>query len=144
MVMKIPEELKERLLTELKFIITKIETETDAKRRHYFLSAAHGAVERTMRFHSNGELYLVNFTLQICYNTIGGLLNRIASGDMAIIPPGDLWEKVVFYLGSLVTAIDEGTSTYPTLEKIAMLTWALTGPGYYTTNYLKSLESIKT
>lgn len=138
--MKIPEELKEKLLSELNFIITKIETETDAKRRHYFLSAAHGAFERTMRFYSNGELYLVNFTLQICYNTIGSLQNRIASGDMAIIPPSDLWEKVVSHLGSLVTAITEEASTYPILEELVMLTWALTGPGYYTTNYLKSLE----
>jgi len=142
--MKIPEALKERLLSELKFVIAKIETETDAKRKTYFLSAAHGAVERTMRFHSDGELYLIHLTLNICYSTIGGLSNRIASGDMAVIPPGDLWERVIVLLGDLTTAIEEETPTFPILEQIAVLTYTLTGPGYYTTSYLKSLEPSNT
>ena len=138
--MNIPQELKDRLLSELDYIIEKIKTETDTKRKLYFLSAAHGAIERTMRFHSDGELYLIHFTLNLCYSTIGGLLNRIGSGDMAVIPPGNLWERVLTNLDELSAAIYDEVPSHPILEKIAILTYTLTGPGYYTTNYLKSLE----
>ena len=138
--MNIPEELKKRLLSELGFIIQKIETETDPRRRAYFLSAAHGALERTMRFHSDGELYIVHFILNLCYNTVNGLLGRIAAGDTAVLPPGDLWETVSQRLGELRDVIEKGASTYPILEKITVLTYSLTGAGYYTTSYLKSLE----
>jgi len=139
--MNIPEELKTRLLSELSYVIQKIETETDPKRRTYFLSAAHGAIERTMRFHSDGELYIIHFTLNLCYSTVSSLLGRIASGDTAVLPPGDMWERITQYLGELRDVIEKGASTYPILEKITVLTYSMTGSGYYTSSYLMSLES---
>jgi len=65
--MEIPSELKNRLLSELIFVIQEIESEDDNKRKSYFLSAAHGAIERTMRFHSENELYIVHSVLLLCY-----------------------------------------------------------------------------
>jgi len=139
--MNIPEELLSRMLSELNYVISKIQSETDPKRKMYFLSAAHGAVERTIRFHSDGELYLVHFTLNILYSTINGLLNRIAAGDTAVMPPGDLWDRLTQFLTELSQALGEGRSTYPIIEQISILSYSLTGPGYYTLNYLNSLEA---
>ncbi len=139
--MNIPEELKTRLLNELGFIIEKIKTETDPKRKVYFLSAAHGAVERTMRYFSSGELYIVHFTLNVFFNTTNGLIGRISEGDTAILPPTDLWERIADNLNDLKNAIENDESTYPILEQISTIMYSLSGPGYYATNYLKSVEA---
>jgi len=139
--MEISRDLKNRFLSELKYVIKKITTEEDPKRKAYFLSAAHGAAERTMRFYSNGELYIIQAILNLNYTAVTGILNRLASGDTAVPLPEDFWGEIVSNLTDLMTLIDENRSTYPVLERIMEFTYSLTGPGHYTLGYLQSLSS---
>jgi len=140
--MEIPIELKNRLLSELNFVITKISTEEEAKRKIYFLSAAHGAIERTMRFHSENELYIIHAVLNLCYNTVTGLLTRLGGGDTAVPLPDNFWEQIIQNLSDLKTLINEDRPTYPVLERIMRFTYSLTGPGHYTLSYLDYIESL--
>lgn len=136
--MNIPAELKKLLISELVFVKDRITNESDPKRKTYFLSAAHGAIERIMRYTTDGELFLAHFTLNICYGSINGLQQRISSGDTAVLPPADLWEQMSDYLDSLIQCIENDEKCYPVLEKIALLTYSLTGPGYYSMSYQKA------
>ena len=138
--MNIPSELKERLLSELTFVISKIQSETDPKRKSYFLSAAPGAVDRAMRFHNDGGLHLLFYSLSAFYGSINGLLTRIASGDTAVLPPNDLWDKVIEHMKELTDRISDGERILPNLERISTLTYVLTGAGYYTLSYLKEVN----
>lgn len=139
--MQIPEELKARLLSELNFVIQKVSEEQETTRKLYFLSAAHGAIERTMRFCSETKLLIAHAILNICYSMLLDRVNRIKGGDVAVPLPDDWSKRIVEYLSELRKSIQEDKSIYPALEKIIDLAYSTTGPGYYTKSYLESLKS---
>jgi len=138
--MDIPEDLKERLLSELDFVIRKVREEEEVTRKLYFLSAAHGAIERTMRFCASDELLVVHAVLNLCYTTLLDRFNRVKGGDTAVQLPKDWIEQVLVYLKELRDRIAKNESTYPVLEEFIHLSYLTTGPGYYTFSYLESLE----
>lgn len=141
MCLEIPETLKTRLLSELNFVIRKVRDEIDEARKLYFLSAAHGAIERTTRFHSDSELLIAHALLNMCYNVLLDRFNRIKAGDKVIPLPNDWSEQIVDYLSQLKELIEQNQSVYPALERIMQLVYSVTGPGHYTTSYLESLAS---
>lgn len=136
--MKIPKDLKNRLLNELDFVIRKVTEEKDTARKLYFLSAAHGAIDRTMRFHLDNELFIAHYILNVCYSTLLDRFNRLKAGDKTVPLPDDWSEQIVQYLSQLSDLISRDQKVYPALEKIMRLTYSVTGPGYYTTSYLQS------
>ncbi len=136
--MQIPDELKSRLLSELNFVIRKVSEEPDASRKLYFLSAAHGAVERTMRFHLEPKLVITHTILNVCYSMLLDRFNRVKGGDIAVQLPEDWSRLAVEYLTELERAISEDKAIYPALEKMILLAYSTTGPGYYTKSFLES------
>lgn len=140
--MKIPKNLENRLLNELDFVIRKIGEETDTARKLYFLSAAHGAIERTMRFHLEDELFIAHYILTVCYSTFLERFNRLKAGDKTIPLPDDWSEQIVQYLSQLSALISKDQKVYPALEKIMRLTYSVTGPGYYTLSYLQPSNTV--
>lgn len=139
--MKIPEELKSRLLSELDFVVRKISEETEADRKLYFLSAAYGAVERTMRFCPESELIMAYNILNVSYSMLLDRLNRLKAGDTVIQLPQNWSEQMIEHLLELRKAIAENQSTHSALENIIKLAYSATGPGHYTKSYLDSLTS---
>ena len=142
--MEIPVDLKRRLLSEFDYLTEMMEKDPAPKKKTFWLSAAHGAIERTMRYHSDNELLVVHAILNLHYNTVQGILGRSAAGDDAVPLPEDFWERIIENLRDLRTLIDENKPTYPVLEKIQAFAYTLTGPGYYSVNYLNSLMTEKT
>lgn len=142
--MEIPIELKNRLLSELNYVIQRITNEENPTRKKYFLSAAHGAFGRTMRFYLDNELLVVHTILNVCFNTLTTRINSIKSGDVAVPLPSDYWGQIVNNLSDLKTLIEENRSTYPALERIMRFTYSITGPGHYTRSYLESMTSDET
>lgn len=139
--MPIPEELKRRLLSELDFVIRMITEETETTRKMYFLSAAHGAIERTIRFHDNSELMIAHAILNICFNALLDRANRIKGGDTAVPLPDNWSERISEDLRELRRLIDEDHPLYPALERIMRLAYTISGPGHYTLSYLEFLRS---
>lgn len=139
--MEIPEELKARLLSELDFVIRKVSEEPETTRKLYFLSAAHGAIERTMRFCLENELLIAHAILNVCYSMLLDRFNRLKSGDVAVQLPDDWSKQIIEDLSELRNSIEKNRSLYPTLQKIIRLAYSTTGPGYYTKSYLESLRS---
>lgn len=139
--LKIPDPLKNRLLRELEFVIQKVDEEPDVARKIYFLSAAHGAIERTMRYHLENELLIAHAILNICYSALLDRFNRWKGGDKAIPLPDNWSQQIVEYLSELRNLIRRDQSLYPALERIMLLAYSATGPGHYTLSYLETLTS---
>lgn len=131
--MKIPDDLKKRLLIELDFSIQKIREEELIRKKLYYFSGTYGVVERTMRFHLDPQLLMVHAVLNLCYNAFMGLVEGRERGDIARELPPNLSETLVEYLTELRNKLAEDKDTYKTLEKLMALSFRATGPGYYTT-----------
>jgi hypothetical protein len=136
--MEIPVELKTRLISELEFTVNQIRKEEDDVRKLYFLSAISGAIERTIRFFNNDELLVAHTIFQVNYNIMKERISLVKSGDKAIPLPDNLWEQISSNLDDFIDRVIGGDSLYPAVEKIMHLSYSLTGPGYYTFNYLES------
>jgi hypothetical protein len=135
--LKIPENLKSRLLNELDFVVHKLREEPDTARKLYFLSAAHGAIDRAVHFHLENELLITHYILNVCYSALLDRFNRLKAGEKIIPLPDDWSEQIAQYLSQLSDMISKDQKVYPALEKIIRLTYSATGPGYYTISYLQ-------
>lgn len=141
--MKIPDDLKSRLLAEIDFCIYKMKAEENVKKKLYFFSGVYGAVERIMRLHLDPQLLLVHATLNLCYSSIIGLVESRERGDIAREIPPKLSETLLEYLSELRNEIAEDKDTYKTLEKFMSLAFKTTGPGYYTTEFFEFIRTTK-
>lgn len=139
--MEIPTELKKQLLNELEFVVKKVKEETDLTRKLYFLSAASGAISRTIRYYMENELLIAQTILSATYAMLNDRVNRLKSGDDAVQLPEKWPDQIVEFLSELVKAISENKSVYPALEKMLRLAHSGTGPGYYIEMYQQSVNA---
>lgn len=138
--MKIPDDLKKRLLNELDFCVEKIRKEENIRKKLYFFSGTYGAVERIMRLHFDRQLLLVHAVLNLCYGALIGLVHSRERGDIARELPPNLSEALVEYLTELTNELAEDKDTYKTLEKFMALGFSASGPGYYTTQLFEHMK----
>lgn len=139
--MKIPNDLKKRLLNEFDFCIQRIQEEEHIRKKLYYFSGTYGAVERIMRLHLDRQLLLVHAILNLCYNSLIGLVQSRERGDIARELPSDLSETLAEYLNELRNELAEDKDTYKTLEKIVALGFRASGPGYYTTQLFEHMKT---
>lgn len=139
--MKIPEDLKKRLLNEIDFCIEKIQEEKPVRNKLYYFSGTYGAIERIMRFHYDPQLLMAHAMLNMCYSALLGLIESRERGDIAREIPPNLSEMLVEYLTELRRAFSENKDTYKILEKFIALGYRATGPGYYTTQLFEHMKA---
>jgi hypothetical protein len=141
--LKISDDLKKRLLTEIDFCIVKIKEEENLRKKLYYFSGVYGVVERIMRLDFYPQLLLVHAALNICYNSIMGLIESRERGDIAREIPENLPEKLIEYVNELRNELAEDQDTYKTLEKFMSLAYQTTGPGYYSMQFFEYLKTAK-
>lgn len=139
--MRIPDDLKKRLLVDFEFSIQKIQEEENIRKKLYYFSATFGIVERIMRLHLEPQLVLVHAVLNLTYNSLIGLVQGRERGDIARELPPNLTEMLVEYLTELRDKLAEDKDTYKTLEKILFLGYRASGPGYYTTQLFEHTKA---
>ena len=139
--MKIPNDLRKRLLNEFDFCIKKIQEEEHIRKKLYYFSGTYGAVERIMRLHLDRQLLLVHAVLNLCYNSLIGLVQSRERGDIARELPSNLSEILVEYVTELRNKLAEDKDTYKTLEKFVDLGFRVSGPGYYTTELFEHIKT---
>ena len=133
--MKMTPDLKERVLSELDFVIKKMTEEPEALKKLYFFSATFGAIERVMRYCPRDDLFIAHTILTLCYNTLNERVSHVRVGDIIVPIPQDWSEKLIQYVGELRKSIEENSSVYPALEGIVHLAYSSSGPGFYTMEY---------
>ena len=139
--MKIPADLKKRLLSEFDFCIQKIQEEELVRKKLYYFSGTYGVVERIMRFHYDPQLLMVHAILSMCYGALIGVVESRERGDVAREMPPNLSETLVEYLTELRHALSQGRDTYKILEKFIALGFRASGPGYYTTQFFEQMKT---
>jgi len=133
----LPQELKEKLLTELDFIIKKMKEESDLAKKIYFYSAVNGALERASRFYFDRELLIAHAIMTLSYNTINDRINRLRMGDAVVPLTESLVDQLITSVSDMRQAVEENNTVYPALEKTMEVTYLTTGPGYYTRSFLE-------
>lgn len=139
--MKLPQELKKNVLSELEFIIKKMNEEQDLLKKLYFYSAVNGALERASRFHLDKELLVTHLVAETSYLMINDRINHIKIGDVVIPFTPELLTKLIESVTELKQAIENDQVTYPAAEKMMEVAYAVTGPGFYTRSYLDYVET---
>ena len=139
--MRLPQELKKNVLSELEYIIKKMNEEQDIAKKLFFYSAVHGTLERAVRYHADKELLIMHLLAQTSYATINDRVNRFKAGDTIVPIELDLLNRLIEGVIELKEAIENDQVVYPAAEKIMEITYAVTGPGFYTRSYLDYVEA---
>ncbi|MCK4735382.1 MAG: hypothetical protein KAT65_23215 [Methanophagales archaeon] len=130
--MEIDEQFKNILVEEFRLVASKIREESDTRRKNFFFSAAHGVVFRSININFDPELVVIHNVLNSTYTLLYSLQTSIDSGNEKIIQiPLLLFDKLADLLDELAGAIQESQNTYEIIQKIAILSYMLTGNGYY-------------
>lgn len=130
--MELSAELKEALVDELRTVVKRVEDEIDIGKKIFFLSAAYSGVQRIFNIRFDPELVLINLVLNTTYGAVLNLHNAIEVGnERAIQVPEDFFNKLNGLIEELATGIEEDKDIYEILKKISVLSYSLTGNGYY-------------
>jgi len=129
--MKISNENKERIIKEILFVIEKMKTATDLDESLYYLSAIHSIINRIFNIEFNQHLLFMHFVLVNCYGTISRAVAIARQGKKPITIDSEFFNKFTEVLDELANAIKEEKATFEVLEKISVLTYSITGNGYF-------------
>lgn len=130
--MELSAELKEALVDELRTVVKRVEDEIDIGKKIFFLSAAYSGVQRIFNIRFDPELVLIHFVLNSTYVTVLNLHKMIETGNEKVIQiPEDFFYRLNGLIEELATGIEEDKDIYEILKKISVLSYSLTGNGYY-------------
>lgn len=132
--MKISDNYKKIIVDEFRSVAGKMKEMEDLSKKLYWFSAAYGVVFRVFNLEFDATLVFVHMILNAAYSTISGRLAAIREGkDETIdIPEGlfDSLQEVVEELAENIEMENEH-DIFKNLQRIANLTYATTGNGYY-------------
>lgn len=130
--MQIPEDLRKKLVSEIRFVVGKIRTEQDLRTRTYYLSGIHGEMLRLVNINFDPHLLFAHNVLNAAFTTIRGRADAIVLGRDIVInfPPG-FFDKLSSLLDGLATSIELDKELYKILQDISNLAYIGTGNGYY-------------
>ena len=134
--MQLPKASKDRLAKEFRFAADKMAETASIQRKLYFYSAFFGEASRVLNQVWDSELSLLHLVVQSSHRQINGRAVAFASGaDRITELPETLPEtldKVADDLASVFEAnVIDSDKLNRTMQKIADLSYASTGNGYY-------------
>lgn len=130
--MKIPSELRTKLVKEIMFVAEKIRTEREPRKKIYYLSGVHGEMFRIFNLSFDKQLVFAHDVLNYAYQAMRTRADVIVMGrDDLIDFPDGYFDKLGELLKQLAEAIEKDQDFYEILQEISCLTYITTGNGYY-------------
>ncbi len=129
--MELPEEYKNKIIDEFRFIISKIKESNSVDESSFYFSGTYGIINRILNFKFNRHLQFMHFILNTSHQATVQRISMLKSGDATVPINMEFFHKLVKILEELVEKIENGERTYEVLEKLGALTYTLTGNGYY-------------
>lgn len=134
--MQLPEALKDRLAHEFRFAATKMAETPNVQRKLYFYSAFFGEASRVLNQVWDSELSLLHLVIQSSHRQINGRVVAFVSGaDRITELPETLAEALDEVADDLAGVFEanviDSDKLNSTMQKIAALSYASTGNGYY-------------
>jgi hypothetical protein len=97
----------------------------------FYFSSTYGVLSRVFNSEFNSQLVFMYLVLTNTHATILARIQAVRAGDNTIVLKEDFFEKLTNTVDDLMNRIKSGKDVYDVLEKIAVLTYATTGNGYY-------------
>ncbi len=139
--MNLSPEMQERFIDEVNFVIKNMKNTDNPTEKLYFFSAGYAMAQRIINLEYEPELNFIQQVLQLTYNMVNARLIAISAGqEGGISIPDKLLTRLEEALEEMVDRIEQGTETYPALQKMVNLAYSTTGNGYYL--YLKGMIKI--
>lgn len=129
--MKLPKTFKKILVEEIQLVREKIKQEKDPRKKAYYYSGIYSHITRLYNLEWHPHLQFMYLVLNVSYNSMMSRLSSLASGDPSIPLPDNLFDELDKLLEKMQENIKNDEDTYFVLEKIANLTYLLSGNGYY-------------
>ena len=129
--MKLSEENKKRIIKEIDFVIQKIFNTEDLDESVFYFGAVHSFINRIFNIEFNQHLIFMHIVLENCYNIILKTVTNAHQGKQPITIDAMFFNTLNKYLAWLAKNIREEKSTFEVLEKISVLTYSITGNGYF-------------
>ena len=129
--MKLKAEHKKMILEEFGYAArTMREVKTFDEKLFYF-SSTFGVLSRVFNADFDSQLVIMHLILANAHATFLARVQAMRAGDSTIVLSEDFFENLTNMVDDLIKRVTTGKDTYDVLEKIAVLTYATTGNGYY-------------
>jgi len=130
--MNIPENLKERLVGEIRFVVDRIRAERDPRTKVYYYSGVYGEMARVFNISFEPQLLFAHSIMNNSYQLMRARSDAVVLGrDTTIDFPDGFFDKLCSLLEELADNIDKNQDLCQTLQDISCLSYITTGNGYY-------------
>lgn len=126
--MKLKDDLKKYLVDEIKYVINKMKETKDRRKKLYFFSAIHSAINRIYNLQYNSDLVFMHLVLNATHNSLIEVTNR---QDNVLVIPEDFFDRLTNITENFCKEIEENTNTYNTLKEFSNLSYLASGNGNY-------------
>jgi len=98
----------------------------------YFYSAVYGAVARVLNIEYSPEIVLLHLVTQASHGLMNSTIEKLGAGlERSILFPSELFPQLASVVRELADAIESDRPYSGQLERIAQLSYVLTGNGNY-------------
>jgi len=129
--MNLSEKYRKEIIEEIQFIIKKMNESKNIEEALYYYSGTRALIQRIFNLEFDPHLVFIHFLLSNTYPSISGLVDSIKKRSTIIPINLDFFHKLSKLLNDLTQCIEKKELTYKVLEKICVLTYSITGNGYY-------------
>ncbi|MBN1843072.1 MAG: hypothetical protein JW883_12440 [Deltaproteobacteria bacterium] len=130
--MGISDQFRNLILSEIDFALKKMNTSTSAAEKLYYFSGIQGVIQRTFNIEYDSDLIFSHFILRSTYEVFSNRAKAIQQGADPTIPLGKKhFDKLSSITKELAMRIKKKQDINDTLKKYIVLSYSLTGNGYY-------------
>lgn len=130
--MNLPTDLRERLVNEIGFVVNRIRTQPDLRKKVYYFSGVYGEMVRLLNINYDPQLLFAHNVLSSAYQSMRALSDTIELGrDTTIVFPDNFFDRLCTLLEELANQIRDDQDMYNTLQAISCMSYINTGNGYY-------------
>jgi len=128
--MKISKVLKDSLIEEMDFVISKMKKCESVENTLYYFSAIPGAIQRIINIEYTPDLLYAHSILQNTYQSFIQRLSAAKSGDSVRLTDAQL-DALNAYTEEFIEYVEKGLKLDDMLKKFVILSFSTTGNGYY-------------
>jgi hypothetical protein len=108
------------------------ESASNAVLANYFYSAVYGAVARVLNMEYSPEIVLLHLVTQASHALINGTVEKLGAGlERSMIVPTGFFGELAAVVRELADAVESDRDYTAQLERMAQISYVLTGNGNY-------------
>lgn len=130
--MDISDQFRSLIVSEINFAIKKMNSSGVAGEKLYYFSGIPGVIQRTFNIEYDPDLVYAHIILRSTHEVFSSRVAAIQQGGDTIIPLGKKhFDKLSSITKELSVRIEKNQDIDNTLKKYVILSYSLTGNGYY-------------